>query len=253
MIELRCGDCLEVMQLIKTRSVHMILCDLPYGTTSCKWDAVIPFKPLWKQYERIIKPGGTILLHAGQPFTSALIMSNQKGFKYCWYWKKNRGTGFQNAKRQPLRVIEEVCVFNSSVYYPQGLVKVDRVCHNSVSAGGESLRVNVEQSKDKGSLRTQGYSYIQEFTGYPNNILEFSTDRVKLHPTQKPLTLAEYLIRTYSRKGDVVMDNCMGSGTTGVACINTKRSFVGIELDETYFALAEQRVSNAKELSDESI
>jgi site-specific DNA-methyltransferase (adenine-specific) len=162
-------DCLEGMKLIDDKSIDMILCDLPYGTTSCSWDTIIPFKPLWTQYERIIKDNGAIVLTASQPFTSALAMSNIKMFKYQWYWIKNRITGFANAKKQPLRNIEDVLVFYKKLptYNPQGLQRINKVCKNGKSVGGESLRKDIEESAGKGKLRTEGSEYVQEFTGYP--------------------------------------------------------------------------------------
>ena len=196
------GDCLIEMQNISDKSIDMILCDLPYGTTACKWDTIIPFEPLWAQYKRIIKDNGAIVLTASQPFTSALVMSNVKMFKYCWYWNKNRVTGFANAKKQPLRNVEDILVFykNLPAYYPQGIAKINKVCKNGKSVGGESLRANIEESANKGSLRTEGKTYIQEFTGYPRQTLSNIPEETKLHPTQKPVALLEYLIRTYTNE-----------------------------------------------------
>jgi site-specific DNA-methyltransferase (adenine-specific) len=232
------------MKLINDKSIDMILCDLPYGTTACKWDTIIPFEPLWNQYERIIKDNGAIVLTASQPFTSALVMSNIKLFKYEWYWVKNRITGFANAKRQPLRNIEDILVFykNPPIYNPQGLIKINKTCKNGKSVGGESLRTDIEKSANKGSLRTEGKEYVQEFTGYPKQTLINIPEEKKVHPTQKPITLFEYLIKTYTNENDLVLDNCIGSGTTAIACINTKRNFIGIELDTTYCGLANQRI-----------
>lgn len=241
---LHLGDCLEVMKQIPDGSVDMILCDLPYGTTACKWDSVIPFEPLWAHYRRVAKPNAAIVLTASQPFTSALVMSNARDFAYTWAWLKGRPTGFANAKKQPLRCIEDVVVFYGMppTYNPQGLVRVDKVVRNSKSAGGETMRSDVLESSGKGSLRTGGKEYLQEFTNYPRQVLEIASEGNTVHPTQKFVALMEYLIRTYTNEGDPVLDNCMGSGTTGVACVNTGRRFIGIEQDPKYFLIAAQRI-----------
>jgi len=230
----------------------MVLCDLPYGTTACKWDSVIPFEPLWEQYRRVTKPNAAIVLTASQPFTTMLIASNINSFRYNWYWLKSRPSGFANAKKQPLRCIEEVCVFydNPPTYAPQGLVRVDKVCKNSSSCGGDTVRGDVVTSMGKGSMRTSGKEYIQEFSNYPRQALEFSHDGGSHHPTQKPVTLMEYLIRTYTNEGETVLDNTMGSGTTGVACMNTGRQFIGIEQSPEYFEIAKQRIRDATPIPD---
>ena len=248
MIDLHHGDCLEVMAGLPDASVDMILCDLPYGTTACRWDTVIPFEPLWAQYRRIAKRNAAIVLTASQPFTTALIASNFAGFRYCWLWEKTRPTGFANAKLQPLRCVEDVVVFYGSrpTYNPQGLVRIDAVKRNSVSCGGDTTRGDTAASSGKGSLRTGGAEYVQEFTNYPRQVLRIGNETKPVHPTQKPVALMEYLIRTYTNEGDVVLDNCMGSGTTGVACANTGRRFIGIERDDKYFAIASERVANAR-------
>jgi len=244
-IRLMLGDCLEKMKDIPDGSVDLILCDLPYGTTACKWDSVIPFEPLWAQYRRIAKKNAAIVLTASQPFTTALIASNMREFRYCWYWKKSVGSGFQNAKRQPLRLIEEVVVFyrKPPKYIPQGLVRTDAPRVNKISAA-DSI---VGGTPGRGGLRTVGNEWVQEFTNYPRNVLEFPAPMAgRKHPTQKPVALMEYLIRTYTNEGETVLDNCMGSGTTGVACINTNRNFIGIELDPTYFDIACKRIEEAQ-------
>ena len=228
------GDCLEVMQHIPDRSVDMILCDLPYGTTACEWDTVIPFEPLWEQYRRIIKDNGVIVLTASQPFTSALVMSNIKMFKYCWYWDKKQGTGFLNSKKQPLKSIEEVVVFykEQSTYNPQ-------------------MRLGFKPYTCKqGDTKTQNYGKqtvaitVSDGSRYPLNIIEFIRDKEKTHPTQKPVALFEYLIKTYTNEGDLVLDNCAGSGTTGVACKNINRNYILIEINPEYCDIAHKRLAN---------
>ena len=244
MIELHNGDCLEIMPTIPSGSVDMVLCDLPYGTTACAWDAIIPLDKLWAEYWRALKPNGAIVLTSAQPFTTALIASQMKRFRYCWYWSKKAVTGFANAKKQPLRCIEDIVVFYRSppTYNPQGLLRADSVRKNSASQGGDTLRTDVSASSGKGALRTAGAQYVQEFTNYPRQLLEFGRDATRVHPTQKPVALFEYLIRTYTNEGETVLDNTMGSGTTGVACRNAVRRFIGIERDPGYFAIASARI-----------
>lgn len=241
------GDCLEVMSRLEANSVDLILCDLPYGTTACAWDAVIPFEPMWAQYRRVLRPGGVVVLTAAQPFTTQVIASNLGEFKYCWYWDKKAVTGFANAKLQPLRCVEDVVVFYASrpTYNPQGLVHLGKTRANSATVGGDTVRTDTVASSGKGSLRTAGAEYVQEWTNYPKQLLEISRDRSRVHPTQKPVALMEYLIRTYTNPGDVVMDNCMGSGTTGVAALQSGRRFIGIERDPTYFAICQGRIAAA--------
>ena len=220
-------DCLDGMKRIPDKSIDMILCDLPYGTTACKWDTVIPFEPLWAHYRRVIKDNGAIVLTASQPFTTALIASNMVMFKYCWVWEKERGSNPQLAKFQPLKVHEDIVVFNITKYNPQGLTP----CH-------------IKHMPEHNSLgHCQRKKYIQRFTNYPKSILRFKQER-GLHPTQKPVALFEYLIRTYTNEGETVLDNCIGSGTTAIACINTNRNYIGFELDTGYFNLANERIAN---------
>ncbi len=221
------GDCLELMKNVPDKSVDLILCDLPYGTTEYKWDTVIPLDELWEQYHRIIKDNGAIVLFCKQPFTSLLITSNLKNYKYNLVWKKNNIDNPLQAKRRFTNITEDIAVFykRQCCYNPQGIVKVDRVMRQSgrgVNVSGDGL-------------------YKQEYTNYPRNILEFPKDG-KLHPTQKPVALLEYLIKTYTNEGDTVLDNCMGSGSTGVACKNTNREFIGMELDENYYKIACERL-----------
>lgn len=242
------GDCLEEMKKIPDGSVDMVLCDLPYGTTACAWDAVIPMEELWEAYRRILTPLGAVVLTGSQPFTTTLIASNLDWFKYCWVWEKNRPTNFAHAKNKPMKKHEDVCVFSPGTtvhasqsqyrmtYNPQGLVAVDRQ-HKAAK------RKNPVDTFF--SARDSHGDYTQTATGYPHSILSFATDMTGLHPTAKPVALMEYLIRTYTKEGDTVLDNCMGSGTTGAACANTGRKFIGIERDEKYFDIAKSRIEQA--------
>lgn len=225
------GDCLELMRDIPDGSVDMILCDLPYGTTQNKWDSVIPFEPLWEQYWRVIKQNGAVVLTAAQPFTSALIMSQVDAFKYVWYWRKNRATNVLNAKKMPLRDTEEICVFGGSAYNPQGLIYKPEPSRNSKTDGS-----------NYGTGTTK--AYIREYTNYPKQTLEFDVVQRVVHPTQKPVALFEYLIKTYTNPGETVLDNCAGSGTTAIAALNTGRGYICIERDDEYFRLATERVAS---------
>lgn len=234
MIDLRHGDCLEIMKDIPDKSIDMILCDLPYGTTRNKWDSVIPLDKLWEQYNRIIKEGGAIVLFSQMPFTAELTHSNLKYFRYEWIWEKDNGTGFLNAKKMPLKIHENILVFykKTPTYNPQ-------------------MRKGFKPYKCKQGRHSSNYGayeqgYITESNGerYPIDIIKFKKDS-GLHPTQKPVALLEYLIKTYTNENDVILDNCMGSGSCGVAAINTGRSFIGIELDEKYFETAKNRIEKA--------
>ena len=245
-MQLMHGDCLDLMAQIPDGSVDMIMCDLPYGTTACKWDSVIPFEPLWAHYKRVIKRNGAIVLTASQPFTTALISSNMEMFKYCWHWDKCRVGGFVSAKLRPLKVFEDVVVFSNGTtancsaenmpYFPQGLERVNKISRSSSDKTATGY-----------ARPSQTESYIQEFTGYPQQVLKIKLDGERAHPTQKPVALMEYLIRTYTNEGETVLDNCMGSGTTGVACANTGRKFIGIEKDAGYFAIAQRRIEQAQQ------
>jgi len=237
------GDCLERMKEIKDNSVDLILCDLPYGTTSCKWDSVIPFKELWEQYNRVSKPNTAVVLTASQPFSSALGFSNLANLKYSWYWQKTRATGHLNAKKQPMKDIEDILVFykNPPVYNPQGLIYKPTKVMNSKS---HSLR-NKDNITSTVSGGIKHKEYLQEYTNYPRQVLQFQSEGATVHPTQKPLGLMEYLILTYTNNEGIVLDNCMGSGTTGVACVNQNRKFIGIEMDEGYFKIAKDRIEGS--------
>ena len=231
------GDCLELMKDIPDKSIDMILCDLPYGTTQCKWDTVIPFELLWEQYNRIIKDNGAIVLFGREPFTSHLISSNIKGYKHKWVWNKKQSGSFQNAKWMPLQIEEDIIVFSK---------KGERVNYYPIMRKGKMRKRGGAKAKNMttGDGWTENYTkYSDEY--YPVNIIEIANPRIgKLHPTEKPVELCEYLIKTYSKEGDTVLDNCMGSGSTGVACMNINRNFIGIELDNTYFEIAKNRISN---------
>lgn len=234
------GDCLIEMRHIPDKSIDMILCDLPYGTTSCEWDNIIPFEPLWEQYERIIKDNGAIVLFGREPFTSKLICSNMKNYKHKWVWNKKQSGSFQNAKYMPLQIEEDIIVFSKKCkkvnYYPimrKGKLRKKGGCKNPIQT-------------TKG-LKSGYIKYSDLY--YPINILEYPNCRNKiknLHPTQKPVDLLEYLIKTYTNEGETVLDNCMGSGSTGIACINTNRKFIGIELNEKYFKIAKERIMDVR-------
>ena len=226
------GDCLEVMPQLPNGSVDMILCDLPYGTTACKWDTIIPFEPLWREYKRIIKSNGAIVLTASQPFTSALVMSNPKWFKYEWVWEKDNATGFLNSKKQPLRIAENILIFydKQCIYNPQfiaGKPYKAKTGDTRPSVYGKHKSLHIDSNGER----------------YPKNILKFTRGNLKVHPTQKPVALFEYLIKTYTNENDLVLDNCAGSGTTGVACKNLNRNFILIEKDLGYFNIAQTRIA----------
>lgn len=222
------GDCLEVMKMLPDLSIDLILCDLPYGITQNKWDSEISLPGLWSAYSRLCR--GAVVLTAAQPFTSRLVMSKPEMFKYSWVWRKEAGTGLLNAKKQPLRNHEDVLVFYSKqpTYNPQFWQGKPYKCKK----GGETSNYN-----PSGTVITES-----DGRRYPLTVLDFPRDRNKIHPTQKPVALMEYLIKTYTNEGDVVMDNCMGSGTTGVACVNLRREFIGIELNPKYFQISQERI-----------
>lgn len=221
------------MQDIKENSIDCILCDLPYGVTDCKWDNIIPFSDLWEQYKRVIKPNGAIILFSIQPFTTKLIHSNLKDFRYCWYWKKNNKTGAPFAKVQPMRCIEDICVFykHKPTYNPQGIKKLNKP-------------IVKQRAAQNGVYEYRGKISPQLYTNYPVNLIEFDgvNSMKRQHPTQKPVALLEYLVKTYTNEGETVLDNCMGSGSTGVACVNTGRKFIGIEKDVKYYEISTNRI-----------
>ncbi len=244
MINLMLGDCLERMKEIPDGSIDMILADPPYGTTNCKWDTVIPFDAMWEQLKRIIKSNGAILLFGSQPFTSVLVASNLKMFKYCWVWDKLNSSNFFAAKFQPLNHTEDVIVFsfgginngckNRMVYLPQGVVNSNIKKSNNKVGGliGKEHKSNYEKDKQ----------YVQTTTQYPKKVISFTRDKDTAHPTQKPVALMEYLIKTYTNENETVLDFVMGSGTTGLAAKNLNRKFIGIEKDAGYFEIAKKRI-----------
>lgn len=225
-------DCLNAMKFIPDGSISMILTDPPYQTTACAWDSIIPLEPMWEQLKRVIKPNGAIVMTASQPFTTTLIASNMKMFKYCWVWDKKKGGNIQSLKWQPYKVHEDVLVFsrNTAKYYPIKTPQKERT--GKTYSAGEANGI-----KNYGDVRT----YRDK---YPKSILEISNanQRDKVHPTQKPVALMEYLIRTYTNEGETVLDFAMGSFTTAIACLNTKRNFIGIEKDEHYFQVGKDRL-----------
>ena len=239
------ADCFDVFPFIEDKSIDAIICDLPYGTTACKWDTIIPFDKLWMEYERIIKPNGAIILTSQQPFTSALIMSNTKLYKYNWHWNKVKPSSFFNAKNAPMKKIEDICIFsfgaiangskNLMKYNPQGLIECGKI--------RPPKNDSVPNQSTIGKRPSRANSYKQEFTNYPTDLIEFSFEQKPIHPTQKPISLMEYLIKTYTNEGDLVLDNTMGSGTTILAAIKNNRIGIGIEKEKQYYDIAVRRAS----------
>lgn len=226
------GNCLELMSDINDKSIDMILCDLPYGVSACKWDSVIPFEQLWAHYERIIKDNGAIVLTASQPFTSALVMSNTKAYKHAWRWIKSRPSNPQLAKKAPLKYDEDVLCFSygSIQYKPQGLKEIPE----------KDRKVHKPEKNSLGHCKRK--PYIQTHTGYPDGTISVEQER-GMHPTQKPVALFEYLIKTYTNEGELVLDNCAGSGTTAIACLRTNRNYILIEQETKYCDIANKRIA----------
>jgi site-specific DNA-methyltransferase (adenine-specific) len=232
------------MKDIPNRSIDCIICDLPYGTTACKWDIIIPFEPMWREYERLITDNGAILLFGQEPFSSKIRLSNLKLFKYDWYWNKSKQGNFAQAPYMPLKNIEIISVFsfggivgnskNKMTYNPQNTIPCNKV-NNGGNKSNDNFRPNRSNKVE---------DHLQTVTNYPRQLIKFDSCYEFLHPTQKPVSLIEYLIRTYTNENDTVLDNCMGSGTTGVACKNLHRNFIGIELDKDYFEIAKNRIDN---------
>ena len=254
-IDLYKGDCLEIMDRLISDGVVVdaIITDPPYGTTACKWDSIIPFDEMWLRLNKLIKPNGAIVLFGSEPFSSALRTSNIKNYKYDWTWKKSKPNGFQHSKNKPMKTIENVCVFslapmghksllgsNRMEYNPQGIISkgitsVKECSHRGNTMGGDGV---------SSSRPNQVGREYEAFTNFPSDFLEYNnvTGKNSIHPTQKPVALMEYLIKTYTNENELVLDFTMGSGTTGVACINTNRKFIGIELDKEYFNIAKKRI-----------
>ena len=232
-IELIQGNCLEVMKDIPDGSIDMILTDPPYGTTACKWDSVIPFEPMWERINKLIKPNGAVVLFGSQPFTSALVMSNVKMFKYEWVWNKSLAGNGILAKKQPLKIHENVVVFNSNIYIPE------------MRKGKARWKGGIKDKHGTFSNAEAPKVWSDEY--YPTSIIDISGAGMRsgrVHPTQKPVALMEYLVKTYTNEGETVLDFTMGSGSTGVACVNTNRNFIGIELDSEYFNIAKERIGD---------
>jgi site-specific DNA-methyltransferase (adenine-specific) len=246
---LHLGDCLEVMRGLEAQSVDAIITDLPYGTTACSWDEVIPFAPMWEAVRHVLKPKGAFVTTASQPFTSKLIMSNLGWFKYEWIWKKSKPNGWQHAQNKPMKTTEDILVFSPA---PMGHVTIlgeNRMTFNpqGVKMAGKNVVSAVFHGRTMGARPNQIGTEYQAYTGFPSNFLDYPNivGSDAIHPTQKPVALYEYLIRTYTNDGETVIDMTMGSGTTGVAAMRTGRLFVGIELDAGYFAIAQERIANA--------
>ena len=240
MIKLYKGDCLEVMKDIPDKSIDMILCDLPYGTTACKWDIVIPFDKLWEQYKRIIKDNGAIVLFGSEPFSSCLRMSNIKMYRYDWVWDKTQGANYLCAKKQPLRVHENILVFSKK-----------QSTYNPIMTFAEKKNIRPIKDNNFSNITNTIQKHSKDYNKnlrYPKSIIIESCNKKecnklnRIHPTQKPVALLEYLIKTYTNPGEIVLDNCMGSGSTGVASKHTNRKFIGIELDDKYFEIAKKRI-----------
>lgn len=240
-INLMQGDCLERMKEIESGSVDMILTDPPYGATACKWDSIIPLEPMWEQLKRVIKPNGAVVMTASQPFTSVLVTSNLKMFKYEWIWEKDGGSNFATVKYQPMKEHESVLVFcNGKTTYNQ--IKQERIGSRK---GRETTTIDSGRVGSVYGTQEGGKKLRVPKLRCPRSIQRFNRER-GLHSTQKPVALMEYLIKTYTNEGETVLDFCLGSGTTGVACKNLNRNFIGIELDENYFEIAKKRISEAK-------
>lgn len=241
-INLMNGDCLELMKAIPDGSVDLVLTDPPYGTTACKWDSIIPLEPMWEQLKRVIKPNGAIVLFGQEPFSSALRLSSPKWYKYDWYWEKERITNIAQVKKRAGKVIENISIFYSKqpTYNPQ-MVKYEGKKRSNKVKDGRMGKLIDNTNKKVIEYNDTGWRYPTQVLKYKRDILTSN-----LHPTQKPVALMEYLIRTYTNEGETVLDFTMGSGTTGVACVNTNRNFIGIELDKDYFEIAQDRINDAQ-------
>ena len=244
--ELIHGDCLDELPKIFDKKIDLILTDPPYGTTACKWDSVIPLKPMWEQLKRVIKDNKAIVLFGAEPFSSTLRISNIESFKYDWIWEKDNGTNFASVKYQPFRVYENISVFGK---FPITYTPKEIKCFNPQMTIGKPYKIISGKQKQDGAVIRDGskekmsnYETISNGERYPRNVIKFNRDKNKVHPTQKPVALLEYLIKTYTNENDTVLDFTMGSGSTGVACKNLNRNFIGIEKDENYYNIAKQRI-----------
>ena len=247
--DLYCGDCLEEMNKIEDESVDAIITDPPYGTTDCKWDAIIPFESMWKQLKRIIKKNGAIVLFGSEPFGSGLRMSNIKNYKYDWIWKKTIGSNYIRAKKEPLKIHENICVFSNGIITYNSILKPK--CKKNVRNTKTDNHANFKSGHQFYGRKVLKYNEKREIPidmKYADSVIEIKSignnNKNRVHPTQKPVALMEYLIKTYTNEGETVLDFTMGSGTTGVACKNLDRNFIGIEKDEKYFKIAEERINN---------
>ena len=239
------ADCFDVFPFIEDKSIQLILADLPYGTTANKWDSVLPLDKLWEQYRRIIKDNGAVVLFGAEPFSTMLRSSNIEWFKYDWIWVKSRKTGFLNSKNRPLNQNENISVFSKSItaagnknimlYNPQGLIEINKKRH------GDKNKCKADFDGHKYYRESQSKEYLQKFTNYPTTVLNFNNEPKPIHPTQKPLELMEYLVKTYTNEDDMVLDNTMGSGTTNLACIKLNRKSIGIEKEKQYYDVAVRR------------
>jgi site-specific DNA-methyltransferase (adenine-specific) len=239
-MELIHGDCLEKMQAIPDGSIDMVLADPPYGTTACRWDSIIPFEPMWAQLKRIVKPSGAIVLMASQPFTSALIMSNVKMFKYCWVWEKSNPSGFASANTRVMKYHEDIAIFYNKLPVYNPIKWHGKPNHSTGVSNGRRSNNSIH---NPGLLQKDNYSGVK----HPRSVIKIDNRRIKgQHPTQKPVALMEYMIKTYTNEGETVLDFCMGSGTSGVACENLGREFIGIEMDAEYFEIARKRIGLAR-------
>jgi len=243
--QIHLGDCLDIMKNIPDSSIDMILCDLPYGTTNCKWDAIIPFEPLWEQYNRVCKRNAAMVFTASNPFTSALIMSNPKFFKYTWVWEKSKATGYLNSKKMPMRAHEDICVFYRKLptYNPQ-------MWQGKPYDKGTAHRPTDVYGKQVGEIHVKNNSGLR----YPRSVQYFKTSESEgkvIHPTQKPISLFNYLIKTYSNEGETILDNCIGSGTTAISCLETGRNYIGIEKDQKYYELCAKRINDYREIKND--
>ena len=254
MINLYKGDCLELMKDIPDGSIDAIITDPPYGTTACKWDSVIDFELMWEQLNRIIKPNGAIVLFGSEPFSSALRMSNIKNYKYDWTWEKPNGTNFLNYKYQPAKVLETISIFGfmATSYSKKGNMKYNPQMVEGSAYTCKQGRTGESHGRGKKTKERRDIATVSNGMRYPKNIIKVNPER-GFHPTQKPILLMEYLIRTYTNENETVLDFTMGSGTTGVACVNTNRNFIGIEMDDNYFKIAEQRIKDQQRENEEEL